>query len=297
MTPLRATTFGPAGATTVVAIVVLLLAARMGVVRDRRRRDARARCRAGAERAAAATGPLAASERMPRPSSRRPITRWVAAWRSASGAIGAWARRAAGRPSDLDADLRVGRSLLAVLIVLALARSPIVAAGAGIVVWAVPVVRSMARRSRDRAQLVDEAPEVIDLLRLGIGSGLNVHLAIEALTRHHHGRISSELAAVLDRAARGERLADALDAMAISGDAVQPLVDALVATERYGAPLVASLDRVAADARSTRRRRREEAARRVPVKLLFPLVFCTLPAFALLTVVPVLLRSLPSLAP
>ena len=80
-------------------------------------------------------------------------------------------------------------------------------------------------------------------------------------------------------------------------DAVRPLVDALVAAERYGAPLAAALDRVADDARTTRRRQREEAARRVPVKLLFPLVFCTLPAFALLTVVPVLLRSLPSFAP
>jgi tight adherence protein C len=102
---------------------------------------------------------------------------------------------------------------------------------------------------------------------------------------------------VLARVDRGIRLADALDAVDREIEPVRPLVDALVATERYGAPLVASLDRVAADARDARRRTREEAARRVPVKLLFPLVFCTLPAFALLTVVPVLLRSLPSLAP
>ena len=34
--------------------------------------------------------------------------------------------------------------------------------------------------------------------------------------------------------------------------------------------------------------RAEEAARRVPVKLLFPLVLCVLPAFALLTVAPLL---------
>jgi hypothetical protein len=33
-------------------------------------------------------------------------------------------------------------------------------------------------------------------------------------------------------------------------------------------------------------------ARRLPVKLLFPLVLCTLPAFALLTVVPLLVGSL-----
>ena len=39
----------------------------------------------------------------------------------------------------------------------------------------------------------------------------------------------------------------------------------------------------------------EEAARRIPVKLLFPLVGCTLPAFALLTVAPLVAGALRSL--
>ena len=39
------------------------------------------------------------------------------------------------------------------------------------------------------------------------------------------------------------------------------------------------------------RRRAEERARAVPVKLLFPLVCCTLPGFVLLAVVPAVLRA------
>ena len=38
--------------------------------------------------------------------------------------------------------------------------------------------------------------------------------------------------------------------------------------------------------------RAEEAVRKVPVKLLFPLVTCTLPAFALLTVAPLVAGAL-----
>ena len=49
--------------------------------------------------------------------------------------------------------------------------------------------------------------------------------------------------------------------------------------------------RLAAEARLERRRAAEATARRVPVKLLFPLVLCTLPAFALLTVVPLQLLA------
>ena len=71
----------------------------------------------------------------------------------------------------------------------------------------------------------------------------------------------------------------------------------LVASERYGVPLTEGLDRVAREARLERRRRAEERARRLPVLLLFPLVLCVLPAFGLLTVVPLLVGSLPDLPP
>jgi tight adherence protein C len=68
-----------------------------------------------------------------------------------------------------------------------------------------------------------------------------------------------------------------------------------VASERYGAPLADALVTLAADARADRRRRAEEAARRVPVQLLFPLVLCVLPAFVLLTLAPLLAGALGSL--
>ena len=94
----------------------------------------------------------------------------------------------------------------------------------------------------------------------------------------------------------GRRLADALeDVPARAGEAVRPLVVALVASDRYGAPLSAALERLAGEVRRDRRRRAEEAARRVPVKLLFPLIGCTLPAFALLTVAPLVAGTVRSL--
>jgi tight adherence protein C len=91
-------------------------------------------------------------------------------------------------------------------------------------------------------------------------------------------------------------LADALDDIPVRvGDEARPLIGALVHSDRYGAPLLDGLVRLSAELRNDRRRRAEEAARRVPVKLLFPLVFCTLPAFALLTVAPLLAGALRAL--
>jgi tight adherence protein C len=53
---------------------------------------------------------------------------------------------------------------------------------------------------------------------------------------------------------------------------------------------------VGTEARLIRRRASEVAARRLPVQLLFPLVLCTLPAFGLLTVVPLLVSAFDTLS-
>ena len=73
---------------------------------------------------------------------------------------------------------------------------------------------------------------------------------------------------------------------------LRPLADALLASDRLGAPVGPVLARLAAEERTALRRRAEAHARRVPVRLLFPLVFLVLPAFVLLTVVPGLAAGL-----
>ena len=77
----------------------------------------------------------------------------------------------------------------------------------------------------------------------------------------------------------------------------RPLVEALADHDRYGTPLGPVLERVSIDSRLRRRRQAEEAARRLPVTLLFPLVLTTLPAFALLTIAPLLVGPSRSLSP
>ncbi len=84
----------------------------------------------------------------------------------------------------------------------------------------------------------------------------------------------------------------ALDDAARTTPLLRPLCDALLASDRLGAPVGPVLARLAAEERTALRRRAEAHARRVPVRLLFPLVFLVLPAFVLLTVVPGLAAGL-----
>ena len=94
----------------------------------------------------------------------------------------------------------------------------------------------------------------------------------------------------------GRARADALgDQLAPLGERAHALADVLRDHLRYGVPLLPALERTSLELRLDRRRAAEVEARRVPVRLLFPLVTCVLPAFALLTVVPLLAASLDAL--
>ena len=97
---------------------------------------------------------------------------------------------------------------------------------------------------------------------------------------------------VLRSCALGSSFAAALDDAAAGAPRLRGLADALLASDRLGAPVGPQLARLADEERAALRRRAEAHARRVPVKLLFPLVFLVLPAFVLLTVVPGLVAGL-----
>ena len=217
-------------------------------------------------------------------------------------------RRAVGRPSCADAMAgavgrmvlrkagperarRAGRIVLGTAAALALA--PPLAPVPLLAGWGLPRLATRRdRRARER-QLEASLPEAVDLLALAVGAGCNVSLAVEAAGRRGTGAAAAELARVAAEVRDGRRLADALDALpARAGEAARPLAAALSACERYGAPLVPTLERLGDEVRRQRQRRAEEAARRVPVLLVFPLVLCILPAFALLTVAPLVAGAL-----
>ena len=156
--------------------------------------------------------------------------------------------------------------------------------------------RRQARR-RDRVLQVERnLPEVIDLLGLVVGAGKPTVSALSAICPRVAEPFRSELSGVVKRTAAGEPFAEAVRRLRESlGPSVSSVVYAVTAAEMDGAPLQPALQRAADEAHRRRRVRAEEAARRVPVLMLFPLVFCILPAFCLLTVVPLLVGTIADL--
>src|SRR5262245_6508759 len=164
--------------------------------------------------------------------------------------------------------------------------------------WSGPVARVLhdvrsrrAFRGRD-ALVARELPVALDLLGVAVDAGCTPYLAVETAARWTPPVLARELTGVRRACALGASFEQALDDVVRDVPTLRSLADALLASDRLGAPVAPALTRLAAEERVAARRRAETHARRVPVRLLFPLVFLVLPAFVLLTVVPGLAAGL-----
>jgi tight adherence protein C len=153
----------------------------------------------------------------------------------------------------------------------------------------------VAQAARGRSRQADqEVPQLLDLLAAASTAGLAAPLALRRAAAAVREPLAGELRHVLAAVDMGARWRDELRAMAerLALPDLRRAVLAVARTETLGSSLADALRELAEDVRDARRARAAELARKAPVKMLFPLVFMVLPAFLLLTVVPVLFATL-----
>ncbi len=154
---------------------------------------------------------------------------------------------------------------------------------------AAAVARRRRRRRQHERALHAGYPHALDLLALSMRAGFSTAAAARLLAGSGPPALRRAFATMVRRIDRGERVGDAAAALADEiGPVAIPLSRALADAERSGLPLGPVLDRLEDEARQQRRRDAESAARRLPVRLTFPLVLCMLPSFVLLAVAPLL---------
>lgn len=156
--------------------------------------------------------------------------------------------------------------------------------------------RRLTTRLTTGATRVDsEVPDFIDTLAVHLRAGRPPASAFLHSARTAVGSTGEAARSVAAALHDGERFVDALLAHRTDFDLrAQPLIDVLVDTERDGLPPRAIFERLADEARSQRRRDAEQRLRALPVRLTLPLVGCVLPAYVLLTIVPLMAGQLSS---
>jgi tight adherence protein C len=148
------------------------------------------------------------------------------------------------------------------------------------------------RIQRRQLELLHAFPDALDLLRLCVQAGLGLDAAIERVGREmRHARpVLSEEFALTGLALRaGSSRAEALRKLSqrVGLQDIDALVSMLIQADRFGTSVSESLA-VHADALRTQRRlRAEEAAAKLPVKLLIPLIFCVFPSLLTVLLGPV----------
>jgi tight adherence protein C len=179
-------------------------------------------------------------------------------------------------------------------------RLPIVAGATVLLTRRFGPVLTLRKNAAKKSEAVEQAtPVLVDLVRAGVASGVaprTLFLTLQTTSKIDElTTFDAALASLQQSLQSGVGFVEALETFKQEGPPILGLVAALQSSELYGVAIGPSLDALSIDARLARRRRIETKARRLPISLLFPLVICVLPAFMLLTVVPLLFSGLSSI--
>jgi tight adherence protein C len=152
---------------------------------------------------------------------------------------------------------------------------------------------SRLQRRRQARALHDEVPQLLDLLAAGSTAGLSAERSFREAISCLRGPLAEDLADVIRRVDLGapwrSEIASYVERTG-DPDLVRTMT-VLARSEALGVSLRDATRDLAETVRDAHRSETLGRARSAPVKMLFPLVFMILPAFLLLTVVPVLITT------
>jgi len=160
-----------------------------------------------------------------------------------------------------------------------------------------PEVWRRSRIKQRNERVLRLLPEVIDLLTLCVGAGVDFLGAINrvvSVKEYRREPLVEELSVALQEMKFGKRKAEALKAMArrVNLQELTSFVRAIVLADRMGTPIADVLAVHAEDVRLMRYNRAERAALKAPIKILGPLIFCIMPCVAIIVGAPVFLQFL-----
>lgn len=148
------------------------------------------------------------------------------------------------------------------------------------------LVRNRAQKRRAAIRL--ELPTALDQMLISVQAGLGFEAAMGRAGVNGKGPMAEELVRTLQDIQVGLSRKDAYLAMAERVDVpdVRSFIRAVVQADSYGVAIAGVLKAQAGDMRIKRKQRAEEHAMKMPVKMLFPLIFFILPTLFIVVLGP-----------
>lgn len=191
----------------------------------------------------------------------------------------------------------MGAMFLAVLLLARFLGSPsllnfVLIACAGFFGFFLPDGLLDAKVSTRQEAIRAEVSEVIDQLAVMVRAGLSVDAAVVRCAQRNDGPLADELKRVVQEMRVGVNRTTALTNMAERVDIpeLRGFVAALAQADQLGVPVSETLKVQAVEMRVKQRQAAEEMAMKLPVKILFPMVFCILPVIFIVLLGPAAIR-------
>jgi tight adherence protein C len=137
-------------------------------------------------------------------------------------------------------------------------------------------------------QVRRDLPDALDLLTISVEAGLAFDAGLSQVARNTTGPLAEEFFRVLQEMQIGLGRAEAMRSLGERTDLpeLRAFVTSMVQADAFGIPIAQVLRVQARELRIKRTQRAEELAQKVPVKILFPLIFCILPALFVVIIGP-----------
>jgi len=145
-----------------------------------------------------------------------------------------------------------------------------------------------ARASKRQKEIRKALPDTMDLLTISVEAGLGFDAALAQVVKNVPGPLSEEIARMLQEMQIGVTRAEALRHLNDRTDVpeLDGFVLSMIQADKYGVGVAKVLRAQSTELRQKRRQRAEEVAQKVPLKLLFPMIFLVLPALFIVILGP-----------
>jgi tight adherence protein C len=152
----------------------------------------------------------------------------------------------------------------------------------------------LIKNNADKRQkeIQKQLPDFLDQITVGVEAGLGLDAAMSRTAKSNGGPLAEEFRRTLQHVQAGLSRGEALRGLANRNKVVElrQFVASILQAEQFGIPMAQVLRVQAAEQRRKRRQRAEEKAMKLPVKVLFPLILCILPALFVVLIGPAALN-------
>jgi tight adherence protein C len=159
---------------------------------------------------------------------------------------------------------------------------------AGLLGYYLPEWILRARSGRRQHAIRLALPDALDLLAITVEAGLGFDGALDRVGKEMGGPLGEELHRVVQEMRLGKGRSDALRDLSerTTVEELKSFIIAMVQAEIFGISVARVLNVQAAELRTKRRQRAEETAAKLPIKVIFPLLFCIFPAIFVVLLAP-----------